>query len=156
MSRLYGPVHRALQDRFDTRRLADNVEARVVSPKSRPSIRRSLKAATCSFCRFFVTARAMYTDIRRYNRQNLCLVRRAKRLWRPGSASMIYRPPYRRRIVLASNAKAIRSRERSMKNTSATLRVARLKARGRRGRRYQTLRATTDEIIEQGYLSRTT
>jgi len=30
MSRLYGPVHRALQDRFDTRRLADNVEARVV------------------------------------------------------------------------------------------------------------------------------
>jgi uncharacterized protein len=30
MSRLYGPVHRSLQDRFDTRRLADNVEARVV------------------------------------------------------------------------------------------------------------------------------
>jgi len=30
MSRLYGPVHRALQDRFDTRRLADNVEARLV------------------------------------------------------------------------------------------------------------------------------
>ena len=30
MSRLYGPVHRVLQDRFDTRRLADNVEARVV------------------------------------------------------------------------------------------------------------------------------
>jgi predicted pyridoxine 5'-phosphate oxidase superfamily flavin-nucleotide-binding protein len=30
MSRLYGPVHRALQDRFDTRRLADNVETRVV------------------------------------------------------------------------------------------------------------------------------
>jgi len=30
MSRLYGPLHRSLQDRFDTRRLADNVEARVV------------------------------------------------------------------------------------------------------------------------------
>ena len=30
MSRLYGPVHRSLQDRFDTRRLADDVEARVV------------------------------------------------------------------------------------------------------------------------------
>jgi len=30
MSRLYGPVNRSLQDRFDTRRLADNVEARVV------------------------------------------------------------------------------------------------------------------------------
>jgi len=24
MSRLYGPVHRSLQERFDTRRLADN------------------------------------------------------------------------------------------------------------------------------------
>jgi len=30
MSRLYGPVHRSLQDRFDTRRLADNVEKRLV------------------------------------------------------------------------------------------------------------------------------
>jgi predicted pyridoxine 5'-phosphate oxidase superfamily flavin-nucleotide-binding protein len=30
MSRLYGPNHRSLQDRFDTRRLADNVETRVV------------------------------------------------------------------------------------------------------------------------------
>jgi uncharacterized protein len=30
MSRLYGPVHRSLQDRFDTRRLADNTEARLV------------------------------------------------------------------------------------------------------------------------------
>src|ERR1044072_7251141 len=30
MSRLYGPVHRSCQDRFDTRRLADNVETRVV------------------------------------------------------------------------------------------------------------------------------
>jgi uncharacterized protein len=30
MSRLYGPNHRALQDRFDTRRLADNVEERIV------------------------------------------------------------------------------------------------------------------------------
>ena len=30
MSRLYGPNHRSLQDRFDTRRLADNVEDRIV------------------------------------------------------------------------------------------------------------------------------
>jgi hypothetical protein len=30
MSRLYGPQHRSLQDRFDTRRLADSVEARLV------------------------------------------------------------------------------------------------------------------------------
>ena len=30
MSRLYGPIHRSLQDHFDTRRLADNVETRVV------------------------------------------------------------------------------------------------------------------------------
>jgi uncharacterized protein len=29
MSRLYGPIHRSLQDRFDTRRLADNVETRL-------------------------------------------------------------------------------------------------------------------------------
>src|SRR5262245_4144720 len=33
MSRLYGPIHRSLQDRFDTRRLADNVERRVVLTK---------------------------------------------------------------------------------------------------------------------------
>lgn len=31
MSRLYGPNHRRLQDRFDTRRLADGVEKRVVT-----------------------------------------------------------------------------------------------------------------------------
>jgi len=30
MSNLYGPAHRALQERFDTRRLADNVEKRLV------------------------------------------------------------------------------------------------------------------------------
>jgi predicted pyridoxine 5'-phosphate oxidase superfamily flavin-nucleotide-binding protein len=30
MSRLYGPLHRSLQDRFDTRLLVDNTEARVV------------------------------------------------------------------------------------------------------------------------------
>jgi uncharacterized protein len=30
VSALYGPVHRALQERFDTRRLADNVEKRLV------------------------------------------------------------------------------------------------------------------------------
>ena len=33
MSRLYGPNHRRLQDRFDTRRLADGVERRVVATK---------------------------------------------------------------------------------------------------------------------------
>ena len=36
MSRLYGPVHRSLQGRFDTRRLADNVEARVVLTELSP------------------------------------------------------------------------------------------------------------------------
>jgi predicted pyridoxine 5'-phosphate oxidase superfamily flavin-nucleotide-binding protein len=36
MSRLYGPIHRSLQDRFDTRRLADNVEARVVLTELSP------------------------------------------------------------------------------------------------------------------------
>ena len=36
MSRLYGPIHRSLQDRFDTRRLADNVEARVVLTEISP------------------------------------------------------------------------------------------------------------------------
>src|SRR5690242_3439301 len=36
MSRLYGPVHRFLQDRFDTRRLADGVEKRVVLPEIPP------------------------------------------------------------------------------------------------------------------------
>jgi uncharacterized protein len=36
MSRLYGPVHRALQERFDTRRLADNVEERLVRTEIPP------------------------------------------------------------------------------------------------------------------------
>ena len=36
MSGLYGPIHRALQERFDTRRLADNVENRVVLPSIPP------------------------------------------------------------------------------------------------------------------------
>jgi len=36
MSRLYGPLHRSLQDRFDTRRLADNTEARVVLTEISP------------------------------------------------------------------------------------------------------------------------
>jgi len=36
MSRLYGPVHRALQDRFDTRQLADNVEERLVRSEIPP------------------------------------------------------------------------------------------------------------------------
>ena len=33
MSTIYGPEHRTLQDRFDTRRLADNVEDRIVRPE---------------------------------------------------------------------------------------------------------------------------
>lgn len=36
MSRLYGPVHRSVQERFDTRRLADNVEARLVRTEIPP------------------------------------------------------------------------------------------------------------------------
>jgi predicted pyridoxine 5'-phosphate oxidase superfamily flavin-nucleotide-binding protein len=36
MSKLYGPIHRSLQDRFDTRRLADNVERRLVLSKIPP------------------------------------------------------------------------------------------------------------------------
>jgi uncharacterized protein len=36
MTRLYGPIHRSLQDRFDTRRLADNVEARLVLTEISP------------------------------------------------------------------------------------------------------------------------
>src|SRR5262245_30656759 len=36
MSRLYGPIHRSLQDRFDTRRLADNIEKRLVLTKIAP------------------------------------------------------------------------------------------------------------------------
>ncbi len=36
MSRLYGPLHRSLQDRFDTRRLADNTEARIVLTEIHP------------------------------------------------------------------------------------------------------------------------
>jgi uncharacterized protein len=36
MSRLYGPHHRKLQDRFDTRRLADGVERRIVGQEITP------------------------------------------------------------------------------------------------------------------------
>jgi len=39
MSRLYGPLHRSLQDRFDTRKLADNVEQRVVATEILPEHR---------------------------------------------------------------------------------------------------------------------
>ena len=39
MSRLYGPLHRSLQDRFDTRKLADNVERRVVFTEITPEHR---------------------------------------------------------------------------------------------------------------------
>ncbi len=36
MSKLYGPNHRKLQDRFDTRRLADGVERRIVGTEITP------------------------------------------------------------------------------------------------------------------------
>ena len=36
MSRLYGPHHRKLQDRFDTRRLADGLERRIVGQEITP------------------------------------------------------------------------------------------------------------------------
>lgn len=36
MSRLYGPAQRSLQDRFDTRRLADNLEERIVRAEIPP------------------------------------------------------------------------------------------------------------------------
>jgi predicted pyridoxine 5'-phosphate oxidase superfamily flavin-nucleotide-binding protein len=39
MSRLYGELHRSLQNRFDTRRLADNVEQRVVFTEITPDHR---------------------------------------------------------------------------------------------------------------------
>src|SRR5215467_11445096 len=42
MSRLYGPIHRSLQDRFDTRRLADNVETRVVLTEIPPEHKASV------------------------------------------------------------------------------------------------------------------
>lgn len=48
MTTLYGPNHRDLQDRFDTRRLADNVERRVVEP------------AISDFHRGFIEARDMF------------------------------------------------------------------------------------------------
>src|SRR4029078_7440605 len=37
MSSLYGPIHRTLQERFDTRRLAGNVEKRVGLPEIPPA-----------------------------------------------------------------------------------------------------------------------
>ena len=48
MSRLYGPQHRALQDRFDMRRLADGVERRIVATEISANIENSSKAAICS------------------------------------------------------------------------------------------------------------
>jgi hypothetical protein len=36
MSKLYGPHHRALQDRFDMRRLADGIEQRNVRSEISP------------------------------------------------------------------------------------------------------------------------
>jgi len=39
MSQLYGPRHRELQDRFDTRRLADGVERRIVRREITPEHR---------------------------------------------------------------------------------------------------------------------
>lgn len=49
MSRLYGPIHRLLQDRFDTRRLADNVEARVVLTEISPEHRAFIESRDMFF-----------------------------------------------------------------------------------------------------------
>ena len=64
MSRLYGPLHRSLQDRFDTRRLADNTEARVGLLKFRRNTKRLSKAATCFFCRRSITRAGRPSHIR--------------------------------------------------------------------------------------------
>jgi hypothetical protein len=49
MSRLYGPVHRSLQDRFDTRRLADNVESRVVLTEIPREHKAFIESRDCPF-----------------------------------------------------------------------------------------------------------
>ena len=49
MSRLYGPVHRSLQDRFDTRRLADSVEARLVLSEIPPEHRAFIESRDMFF-----------------------------------------------------------------------------------------------------------
>jgi len=49
MSRLYGPLHRSLQDRFDTRRLADNVEQRVVLTEIPPEHRTFIETCDMFF-----------------------------------------------------------------------------------------------------------
>jgi uncharacterized protein len=49
MSRLYGPVHRSLQDRFDTRRLADNVETRVVLTEIPPEHKQFIESRDMFF-----------------------------------------------------------------------------------------------------------
>ena len=53
MSRLYGPVHRSLQDRFDTRRLADNVETRVVLTEIPQEHKAFIESRDMFFYRFF-------------------------------------------------------------------------------------------------------
>ena len=49
MSRLYGPIHRSLQDRFDTRRLADNVEARLVLTEISPEYKAFIESRDMFF-----------------------------------------------------------------------------------------------------------
>jgi hypothetical protein len=49
MNRLYGPIHRSLQDRFDTRRLADNVEARLVLTEISPEHKSSIESRDTFF-----------------------------------------------------------------------------------------------------------
>jgi uncharacterized protein len=225
MSRLYGSIHRSLQDRFDTRRLADNVEARLVlteiSPEhklfiesrdmfflstidhqGRPTV--SYKGGDPGLVRVIdskavvfpcydgngmfysmgnllgnqqvgmlfinfekphrlpllgiasvddnnpllsenaeaqLIVRVSVTEIfrncpryvHRFKKIQPSVFRRAKRLWHPGSVSMIYRPLYPRRTVLVSNETAICTREQNMKNTSATLRARQRRRTGRAG-----------------------
>jgi hypothetical protein len=44
MSRLYGPRHRELQDRFDSRKLADGLEQRIVRPEISPEHRQFIES----------------------------------------------------------------------------------------------------------------
>ena len=64
MSRLYGPLHRSLQDRFDTRRLADNTEARVVLTEIPPEHKAFIESRDMFFCRRSITRAGRPSHIR--------------------------------------------------------------------------------------------
>ena len=49
MSRLYGPAHRALQDQFDTRELADRIEDVAASPGVEPAARAFIESRDMFF-----------------------------------------------------------------------------------------------------------